>query len=393
MEFRTKRIVIVNDGLGPNTGDRAILFSMLDGLRIACPNAQIRTFPNSRMSRVGQYLEFWHALQKADLFIFGGGQEIEDQASVAFLISGLLKMTLAKVLSRPILCYAIGVGPVATGLGRLLVRLVLNRVDLITVRDEDSQKILKQLGVKRPPCFVTADPSFALAQSDDQRVRSVFLSAGLDQTSGPRIAITPRLWFHYRHHLLPITWRVKFHPVPEPKEFTNLKETIAQVADHLVAKHKARVIFVPMSSSGGKCDPSNDDGQVSKEIIDLMKFKDRVFLLPGSYSPMELKAFFGQMDLVIGMRMHSLILASMMNVPIIGMALSPKFHPLFKSLGQSEYLISLKDISYHKLLEKTEAALSKAREITEGLKSRRNTLQELALSNIGYVQHILRSRS
>jgi polysaccharide pyruvyl transferase WcaK-like protein len=104
--MKPKRIVIVNDGLGPNKGDQAILLSMLDSLGKAIPDVQIRVFPNSKMSRLSHYLEFWRALKNADLFIFGGGQEIQDHASVAFLISGLLKITLAKILSRPIFCYA-----------------------------------------------------------------------------------------------------------------------------------------------------------------------------------------------------------------------------------------------------------------------------------------------
>ncbi len=77
-----KRIVIVNDGLGPNKGDQAILISMLNNLRNAIPDSQITVFPNSKMCRLGQYLEFWRALKKADLFIFGGGQEILDRVSI-----------------------------------------------------------------------------------------------------------------------------------------------------------------------------------------------------------------------------------------------------------------------------------------------------------------------
>lgn len=388
-----KRIVIVNDGLGPNKGDQAILISMLDNLRNAIPDSQIMVFPNSKMCRLGQYLEFWRALKKADLFIFGGGQEIEDHASVAFLVSGLLKIALAKILSRPILCYAIGVGPVVTVLGRLLTRLVLNQVALITVRDGDSREHLRQLGITKPPCFVTADPTFILAACHDQQAQKIFVSERLAKTNGPRIIITPRRWFHYRHYLLPMTFRAKFCSMRGQKEYANLKKTIAQVADHLVTIHKAQVIFVPMSSSGSRVDPGNDDDQVSKEIISLMKYKENVFLLRGDYSPKELGAFFRQMDLVIGMRMHSLILASTMNVPVIGIALSPKFNSFFKLIGQSEYLMTLNNVNYSNLLEKIETALSKGESIRKGLKLTKNTLQKLTLYNVKYVQAMLRNRS
>ena len=148
-----------------------------------------------------------------------------------------------------------------------------------------------------------------------------------------------------------------------------------------------------MSSSGGRVDPGNDDDQVSKEIISLMKYKENVFLLRGDYSPKELGAFFRQMDLVIGMRMHSLVLASAMNVPVIGIALSPKFSSFFKLIGQSEYLMTLSNVNYSNLLEKIETALSKEESIRKGLKLTKNTLQKLTLYNVKYVQAMLRNRS
>jgi len=388
--MKSKKIVIVNDGLGPNKGDQAILLSMLDSLKHTLPDALIMTFPNSKMHQLGQYFEFWSALKNADLFIFGGGQEIQDHASVAFLISGLLKLTLAKILSRPIFCYAIGVGPVATGLGKLLIRLVLNQVDRITVRDEESRKCLRQLGVMKPPCYVTADPCFALVPANDRRARDIFSSEEIPETNGPRIAIAPRRWFHYRHYLLPMTFRAKFCSLRGQEEYNHLKKLIAKTADHLVATHKAQIIFVPMRSAGSKFDPGQDDDQVSKEIIDLMRFKENVFLLKGDYSPKDLKAFLGQMDLVVGMRMHSMVLASMMDVPVVGIALSPKFSSFFKLIGQSEYLIPLEDLNYGTLVQKISTALSRVEEIKKELRSRKKALQELALSNVGYVQEMLK---
>ncbi len=381
--------MIVNDGLGPNKGDQAILVSMLDGLKQILPRTLISTFPNSGMHRIGQYLKFIRALKKADLFIFGGGQEIQDHASLAFLISGLLKITLAKLLSRPIMCYAIGAGPVARSVGKLLVRLLLNKVDMITVRDENSYECLRRLGVTDPPCFVTADPCFALIPDNDHQAMRIFDLEGIGETNEPRIAIAPRRWFHYSHYLLPMSIRARFFSLRGQDEYTRLINILAQTADHLIETQRAQVIFIPMRSASGKFDPGQDDDQVSREIINLMKHKENVFLLRGDYSPNVLKAFLGGMDLVMGMRMHSLIFSSMMNVPVIGLALSEKFYPLFKMIGQSRYLIGLQDVSYRILVEKIKMALSKAKEIKDELELRKKGLQELALSNIAYVQKIL----
>ena len=54
------------------------------------------------------------------------------------------------------------VSGLCTQAGRFLIRLVANRVDMITVRDPDSRDELVSLGVKRPPVYVTADPVLGL---------------------------------------------------------------------------------------------------------------------------------------------------------------------------------------------------------------------------------------
>ena len=387
--MKTRTIVIVNDGLGPNKGDQAILLSMLDSIRQAIPEADIKTFSNSNMRSVPQYVQFIKTLKDADLFLFGGGQEVQDHASVTFLISGLLKILLARLLSKPVMCYALGVGPVNTVIGKLASRAVLNGVDLLTVRDQRSLEYLAQLGITKPPCVVTADPALALTAARDDEVRALFMSEGIHGAEGPRIAIAPRRWFHYRHYLLPMSVRSRFSRISENEEFTRLKKVIAEVADHLVQRHKAQIIFIPMRSSDTHRDPGQDDNIVSREIIGLMKFKRNAILLQGDHPAMVLKGFFGDMDLVIGMRMHSLILASMMDVPVLGISLSPKFGPLFDLIGQGEYLIPVEEVRFHNLLDKICMALAHAGTIKAELKSRKTAAQDLALSNARYVQQIL----
>jgi polysaccharide pyruvyl transferase WcaK-like protein len=388
----TRRIVVVNDGLGPNKGDQAILLSMLDSIRQAIPEAEIKTFPNSNMRSVRQYVEFIQTLNHADLFLFGGGQEIQDQASVTFLISGLLKILWARLLSKPVMCYALGVGPVGTVIGKLASRAVLNGVDLIAVRDQQSREHLSQLGITKPPCVVTADPALTLTPAREDEVCNLFMSEGIRSAKGPRIAIAPRRWFHYRHYLLPMSVRVRFSRIGGKEEFARLKKVIAEVADRLVEQYDAQIIFVPMRASENSRDPGQDDNIVSREIIDTMKYQTHTFLLKGDYPPPVLKAFFGEMDLVIGMRMHSLILASMMDVPVLGISLSPKFRPFFNLIGQAKYLIPVEEVRFHNLLQKISMALEQARTIKAELKSRRTAAHDLALSNVRHVQQMLERR-
>jgi len=385
-----KKIVIVNDGLGPNKGDQAILLSMLDSLKESIPKAQIKVFPNSKMTRISQYLEFWKDLKNADLFIFGGGQEVQDHASIAFLISGLLKITIAKILSTPVYCYAIGVGPVATILGKLLTRLVLNRVDVITLRDKDSKNFLKHLHVTKPEIFITADPTFTLSPAKKIFAKNIFSLEKIDEKhNGPRIAIVPRRWFHYKHYLLPMSLRSKYFSLGGQREFTHLKKIIAQVTDYLISINNAQIIFIPMRSADNRFDLGQDDNFVIQEIINIVKAKENVFQLKGNYSPKELKTLLGQMDLIIGMRMHSLIMGSTMGVPVIGFSILPKFKSFFEMIGQETYLINIKELNSKILLDKITSALSYREQIRKELKVRIKTLQKKALMNTDFILKLL----
>lgn len=58
--------------------------------------------------------------------------------------------------------YANGIGPLHSARNKARARSVLNKVDLITLRDMASYDELAGLGVNKPVIKVTADPAFRL---------------------------------------------------------------------------------------------------------------------------------------------------------------------------------------------------------------------------------------
>jgi len=148
---RPLRVLISNDGFGPNLGDRAILNVMQGDLRRQFPGVEIRGFLNSWVPSPAALARFWRDLGWADLFLMGGGQVLHDETSLCFLLQALGKLTAARLRGRAAICYGVGVGPLRSRLGRRLARRVLNRVDLILVRDADSAALLRELGVQHPP--------------------------------------------------------------------------------------------------------------------------------------------------------------------------------------------------------------------------------------------------
>src|SRR5256712_6245074 len=137
------------------------------------------------MSRITGALR---ALPGADLFISGGGSLIQDVTSARSALYYLGLLGLATVLARATVVYAQGIGPLRRGWLRTLATGVLNRVTLITVRDEDSRRLLQELAVRRP-VQVVADPAFALEPVPAAEVRDLVGVPG-----APRIGVALRPW-------------------------------------------------------------------------------------------------------------------------------------------------------------------------------------------------------
>ena len=142
-----------------NSGDEAMLYAMLQALRKTVPGLEVtvlsrdpgftaREFGVHSISRVN-IRQVYQELHKADLLISGGGGLLQDATGPNSIIYYLGVVSMARFLWKPVFFYAQGIGPVRTNLGRFLIRLVVNRVSTITVRDPDSRDELVSIGVKR----------------------------------------------------------------------------------------------------------------------------------------------------------------------------------------------------------------------------------------------------
>ena len=72
------------------------------------------------------------------------------------------EILMAKLLKKPVIFYAQSMGPFRNEFNSLIAKYVLNKVDIITVREEISYNYLIELGIVKPLLYLTADPAFLL---------------------------------------------------------------------------------------------------------------------------------------------------------------------------------------------------------------------------------------
>jgi polysaccharide pyruvyl transferase CsaB len=353
-----------------NAGDEAILSGMLQALRELAPDvsvtvvsgtaAETRDMHGAKAISRGAVRQIWQAIGRADLVIFGGGSLLQDVTSSRSLSYYLSLVVMAKARSKPVLFYAQGIGPISGILGKSLIPLVVNTVDVISVRDRESAETLRKLGVRRPPITVTADPALGLGPSDPVRGAELLAAAGVD-LSRPVIGVSVRPWKQWERQLEPV---------------------LARALDDLIRETGAQVAFLPMQQQ-------SKDVEAATVVTRLMKEPAQV--LVGPYTHVELQALIARCNLVIGMRYHALVFAAMNGVPLVGLSYDPKNDAFLRMIGEKA-AGSTGRLDAGRLTRAARQALAEAPAFRERLLQRMAELTPLSRKNAQLAVDLLKRR-
>ncbi|WP_017293021.1 polysaccharide pyruvyl transferase CsaB [Geminocystis herdmanii] len=283
-----------------NAGDEALLLAILERLPnnikpIILSGNPLKTSKDYGVisySRQGIIKQIFK-LGKKDLFIWGGGSLIQDITSIKSPLFYLGLMILAQLKGLKTIAYAQGIGPIKTPFIQWLTKQVLKRCSGVSVRDRESAKLMEAWGIKY---FIGADPVWAL---------SAKISQDLDLLPSPRIGVNVRLNSSLNEAKL---------------------EIIIQSLKRLQQQTLANIILIPFQES--------KDLEICQKIGELLTQNYQIVNLE---NPQELKGLFRELDLMIGMRLHSLIMASSEKCPCFALSYDPKVTNLMKEIDIDGY--------------------------------------------------------
>ncbi|MGE5554093.1 MAG: polysaccharide pyruvyl transferase CsaB [Betaproteobacteria bacterium] len=292
-----------------NAGDEAVLAAIAQALRRHDPGGEIvvvsadpeeteRVHGVKAISRANLGA-VQGALSRADLLLSGGGSLLQDITSLRSLVYYLGVMALAQWRGVPVFFYAQGVGPLRRPLARWLVRRVAQGVAGITVRDEASAELLRQIGVRRPPIHVTADPVFAFVPD----------GVGMEAATAAPEGEKPVFGFAFRPWRGEETWQ----------------PAVAQAAGELARRYGAEIRWLSFHP--------DRDLAVSRALQAECPAPS-VVVEPGQ-TPAEVFAQVAQCHLVVAARLHALIIGAVAGRPVVGVSYDPKVEALVAQLGQA----------------------------------------------------------
>jgi polysaccharide pyruvyl transferase WcaK-like protein len=379
---------------GGNVGDEAVLAALVQLLRDHDPDLPITALSvnpeqTARLHKIKAIrrnpLRFCAALADCDSFALGGGGTVQDVTSVWNLPSYLLYPMLARRMGKRVVWCGVGIGPLRTRLGRWLAARAARAAQRITVRDEASAQLLRNIGVPTKRVAVTADPALALRPIDRAAAMKVLQSSGVYDADGAltgphltpppsgevgrgfersdthpppappdergtaaqsnrplvvfalRRPLDPQLGKRLRPgYLLPVSVRERFGAWSAQAEqlYQETVEALAQLADYCVSEWQAETLFVPFDAV---------DRKVAAAVRRRMRYAERSHELVGEHHPAMVMGIVGLADLVVAMRLHGLILGAAMGRPLLALSYDRKVSSFMAQLGAGEWTLPVTD--------------------------------------------------
>ena len=368
------RILIAGYYGSGNTGDEAILTALLQDMRARRAELEftvVSADPADTSARHGvrsipenDVPALIDAAHQCDAIVLGGGGIFHDywgcssdsvltrdHAGISFYSGFPL---LAGLTARPCMIYAAGVGPLFSEAGRQLTRAAFEGARIATVRDVASRELLHAIGVA--DVMVTADPAFTLRP--DVEGAGAILSRLCPERGAPVVVVCLRSWMHDGP---PGHW----------------EEHVARALDAFIERTGAFVVFVPLQTLTTYF--MTDDIAAADRVIGWMARTDRVASVRERHGPETVAGVLARGDLVVGMRLHSLVFAATAGVPAVALAYDPKVTSLMARLGVEDYTVALDAVAG--LGERMSLAWARREMIRTALTIESAKLRELAAEN------------
>ena len=317
----------------------------------------IRRFQKVKSFKFINHLEEEFLLTLANceaLFLVGGGN-LNDIWVWGGLLARSFTSFWVKSLGKPVFLGAQTVGPLNKRWTRWLARRFLERVDLITLREGFSKKVLEEIGVKRVPVKVVPDDAFNVNPIDKKEAFDLLLNEGINVDEIKKhdkklIAINTRAW-----------WKMD-------DKIIHLKKALEEIIKFTVKKDEYYVVFV---STAYGYDSVEDDMNTAKALLGKAEQMNNIKILQGRYNWNQIKGVLGLMDAVIGISYHFDIFATSMGVPALGLYADDyyrlKIGGFFELIGFEDLAVDVRNLNREELISILENFLEREDILKKGL--------------------------
>lgn len=299
-DSRRKKILLSGYYGFANAGDEAVLASLTQILQDALPGVELVALSGKPEETAAAYgiraIDRWdkaalrRELKDAALFVSGGGSLLQDVTSVRSVYYYTSLIQTAEKSGVPTIVLAQGLGPLNSGISRWLVRRTLAKCRLLSWRDEASLKLAQEIGLGGVKNFVVCDPVLLWRPDIKQ-------DTAVESGDTKRVALALRPW-------------------------RDLQIAEAVRLAELLQGGGYQVVLLPFHRG--------EDEKLAAEINGRLEHKAEI---AECGTPEAAMRVLSGVDFVVGMRLHSLIMAAALGKAALAVSYDPKVDAFADSMG------------------------------------------------------------
>jgi polysaccharide pyruvyl transferase WcaK-like protein len=334
-QVMTRMLIVIYGGYScGNYGDELILEGTTRRLRAQLPsNAEVefvvwpivtvRALVRHPYKEIGygNTVELVRFLRRADLIVFGGGGLLQEYGSTAnSMLAALLKdVAFAHAFNQRLIMVGVGVGPLVPDSAQKLDRLG-RLVPLFGVRDQVSQALL-------------ADhvPDSRVVDIGDSAFYATVATTTWQETADPQVGFAINPFYLYSNQ--------------SDQDNAHQRAIYIEYIKHLVASGFSIRLFVFQAGHEGdlaECHAIRDNLPSLSDRIAIISFVDNA----------SFASLFAECACVVGMRLHSMILSAILQVPLLPVPYHPKCRTFVQEAKLQEYAVDYENLSLEDLVDK-----------------------------------------
>lgn len=257
-----------------------------------------------------QFIILVYYIIKCDYLVLGGGTYLRDIISKKVLTTKLVLIYIAQKLNKKTIIWGGGLGPFYFNKKSKLLKSVLSNFDYVLLRDNKSISTFKTITGKE--CTLVPDPVYLLYNNISQQ-----LKFNQQQNKELTIGLSLREWGSELGHRDDI-------------QYKNFILILQKFLNDLKKEYDLKVLcFVFQNTSN---DFLSSDENVYNDLFINNDYFEYKYITFNNDMPSFLKSM-GSINCLIGMRLHSIIIASCFNIPILGISYDIKVESLMNDLG------------------------------------------------------------
>jgi polysaccharide pyruvyl transferase WcaK-like protein len=293
-------------------------------------------------SELCRWLEALKTLKGTDTLIIPGTGLLTDAWGLTgFGPYNLFKWSLvAKLHGCKVLFVSVGVGPIYSTLGKYFVKSALSIADFRSYRDDASMAHLKGIGFRTNsdrvyPDLVFSLPEITIADDDEKRAGRLLVGLGVMTYAGMYGAGKPSngKYLEYLDNLIVFAGWLLAHDY-------GIRLLIGEVDDTSVSKEFRSLLRASF------------EGYDEERIID-----------QPALSVEQLMPQIAATDIVVATRFHNVLLALVLNKPVIAISFHQKSASLMSDMGLAEYCHDINHMNAGRLIEQFQSLETNAEKL------------------------------